>query len=650
MKFRPDIEGLRAVAVMLVVAAHARIDFLAGGFIGVDVFFVLSGYLITGLLVQELTTHGRIDLPRFYARRFRRLFPSLLVVIAISSLLGQQLLAIGEQPGQALAAASAIVWLSNFYFSFSELDYFSAGAEGNLFLHTWSLGVEEQFYLIWPALLILLATAGRPDSGQANPGRLRRALPVITVLGLLVSIVWTALDPLPAYYLLPTRVWQFALGALVYLHFGGQTPPAVAPGLLRPASWLGLAAILAAALLFDGQSGYPGFLAALPSVGAAVVLASGAHLSRSGVGWLLSRAPMQAIGRVSYVWYLWHWPVLLLGAAVLDASRLEVRAGLALLALLLAALTHVLIEAPLRDARRHPLPVRAVLAGTMLTMFITSGLALNWHEDSLQEAGNAQQQPYEQARLDAPVIYAMGCDDWFHADTVKACEFGTGKAGKTAVVLGDSIGLQWFPAFESVFVPRDWRLLVLTKSSCPMVDEPIFYARIGRRYEECERWRANALQAIAQLHPDMVILGSTYTYDFSESQWREGTARLLTPLAAAAGRVYLLRSTPVLPFDAPSCLAPRGWLYQQIPDQDRCAAALRDPRHDDVDRWIRSAAAAFSNVKVVDMSDAVCPGGVCRAQQHGMVAFRDTQHLSAGFARSLSDDLARRLNPDAAGL
>ncbi|HNE02173.1 MAG TPA: acyltransferase, partial [Plasticicumulans sp.] len=163
VKFRPDIEGLRAVAVMLVVAAHARIDFLAGGFIGVDVFFVLSGYLITGLLVQELTTHGRIDLPRFYARRFRRLFPSLLVVIAISSLLGQQLLAIGEQPGQALAAASAIVWLSNFYFSFSELDYFSAGAEGNLFLHTWSLGVEEQFYLIWPALLILLATAGRPD-------------------------------------------------------------------------------------------------------------------------------------------------------------------------------------------------------------------------------------------------------------------------------------------------------------------------------------------------------------------------------------------------------------------------------------------------------------------------------------------------------
>lgn len=640
MNYRPDIEGLRAIAVMLVVGAHAGVEVLAGGFIGVDVFFVLSGYLITGLLVQELTTQGSIDLPRFYARRFRRLFPSLLVVVAVTCVFGQQLLAVSEQPAQAMSATSALVWLSNFYFSFSRLDYFSPGTESNLFLHTWSLGVEEQFYLIWPTLLILLG----------RPARLQTATPVIVVSGLFVSIVWTQIEPLAAYYLLPTRAWQFALGALVYLHSANRAADSATGEPPRWAGWLGLVLIVAAALLFDGKSGYPGYLAAVPTLGAAAVLASGVQRPRSGAGWLLSLAPMQAIGRVSYVWYLWHWPVLLLGATVLDIHLPQVRAGLVLLALGLAFVTHVAIEAPLRDVRRHPLPVRAVLIGTMLAMFVGSGLALNWFEDSLKATADAQQQPFEQVRFDAPVIYGMGCDDWFHTDVVKLCEFGSGKAGKTVVVFGDSIGLQWFPAFDSVFVPRDWRLLVLTKSSCPMVDEPIFYSRIGRRYEECERWRANALQAIGQLHPDLVILGTTYTYDFSETQWREGTARLLAPIAAAARQVYVLRSTPVLPFDAPSCLSPRGWLYRQLANPDRCAAILRDPRFDDVNRWVRAAAVPFGNVQVIDMSDAVCPSGICRAQLNGRVVFRDNQHLSAGFARSLGETLAQRLIHGAVGL
>src|SRR2546421_330933 len=211
MTFRPDIEGLRAVAILLVVAAHAKVGGRAGGFIGVDVFFVLSGYLITGLLMQELAQHGSIDFAAFYARRLRRLLPSLIVVLVSTCLLAQQLLPAGEQAQQAMAAATAALWLSNFYFSFSTLEYFGPAAETNLFLHTWSLGVEEQFYLLWPALVLVLA-------GGAGKRRLWTVMPIVAAAGLLGCIAWTATQPMLAFYMMPARMWQFALGAVVFLY------------------------------------------------------------------------------------------------------------------------------------------------------------------------------------------------------------------------------------------------------------------------------------------------------------------------------------------------------------------------------------------------------------------------------------------------
>lgn len=633
MKFRGDIEGLRAVAVVLVVAAHAKAAGLAGGFVGVDVFFVLSGYLITGLLKKEIDSSGNIDFPAFYARRFRRLFPSLLVVLVASCVLGWQLLPAGAQAAQAAAAASAVVWLSNFHFALSSMDYFAAGSESNLFLHTWSLGVEEQFYLVWPALLLVLGPARR----------MRIAMAAIALAGFLACVAWTAKAPLLAFYMMPARAWQFALGATAYLAFDRDASLSNARW-LGAAGWLGLLAILGAALVIDGKAPYPGAWAALPSLGAAAVLASGARASQGGVARWLSLAPLQAIGRVSYVWYLWHWPILLLGAEVLDFRRPEVRALLVLLSLLLAAATHVLVEAPLRDRLRFPARSSRVVMATLAMMVAGAALALQWQQQALREAEDATRQPYEQARFDAPAIYAMGCDEWYHSDAVRVCEFGSGS--RTAVAIGDSVGLQWFPALEAAFVPRGWRLLVVTKSSCPMVDEPIFYARIGRRYTECERWRAGALALIAQLRPEVVVMGSSYTYDFTEAQWRSGSERLMKAMAAQAGRLYVIGSSPSLPFDGPSCLAPRGWLFRQLAASDRCAVPLVAGRRDDVQRWLRSAAADVPNAKVVDTSDLVCPDGVCAAERRGVVVFRDSQHVAASFARSKAADLARRLELD----
>ncbi|HEY3519458.1 MAG TPA: acyltransferase, partial [Rhodanobacteraceae bacterium] len=319
--YRGDIEGLRAIAILLVVAAHAKVKWLAGGFVGVDVFYVLSGYLITGLLVQEIRTARTIRFANFYARRLRRLLPALLMMIAVTCVLGRLLLAPGEQPAQASSAAAASLWLSNFHFAFQRMDYFAPGSEANLFLHTWSLGVEEQFYLVWPLLLVLAMGAWEGAKREPSVRRLGWVMLLTAVLSFALSLYWTYAQPQLAFYMMPSRAWQFALGALVFLGFGA---PDFQPGTQIPrrqnmlwvAGWAGLCLIVAAGVLLDERVPYPGFWAILPSMGAALVLASGGCGAIGGVDRFLALKPMQAIGRISYAWYLWHWPALLLGAAV----------------------------------------------------------------------------------------------------------------------------------------------------------------------------------------------------------------------------------------------------------------------------------------------------------------------------------------------
>lgn len=648
--YRGDIEGLRAVAIALVVAAHAGVTWLAGGFVGVDVFFVLSGYLITGLLVQEIRSTGKLGFAAFYARRLRRLLPALLLMMGVTCLLGWLLVAPSQQADQATAAASAALWLSNFHFALSNLDYFSPGAETSLFLHTWSLGVEEQFYLVWPLLLVLAMGAWAGAAKARSSSRLKLAMLAVFVLSLLLCLWWTQTAPRLAFYMMPSRAWQFALGALVFLYCGapaaaGSATPRAGESQRGRAvlGWLGLAMIIAAALLLNGRMPYPGAWALLPAFGAAGVLVAGARAADTGVARLLSLQPMQAIGRVSYAWYLWHWPVLLLGATVVDMHNPWARLGLVILSLAIAVLSYHWLETPIRrNASLVARPRMATFAAVAL-MFAAGMLAIYWHNDAAYRMTQPEQLRYVKVRSDAPIIYRMGCDDWYHSATVEVCAFGPTDASHTAVAIGDSIALQWFPTFAEVFNKPGWRLLVLTKSSCPMVAAPLFYPRIGRQYTECAQWRRDALRRVAAIKPDIVILGSTYTYDLSKREWVGGTAKVLQTISAAIGHVYVLRATPTLPFDGPACLAPRSALYAALTGKSACTGPARTAHSNEVYVWLQQAASGFANASVIDMTDAVCPDGRCRAQQHGMIVYRDSQHMTATFARSLADEFTVRL-------
>lgn len=649
--YRGDVEGLRAIAILLVVACHAKVAALAGGFVGVDVFYVLSGYLITGLLVQEIRTQGELHFANFYGRRLRRLLPALLLMLAVTCVLGWLLLAVSEQPDQALAASSAALWLSNFHFALSQMNYFAPGAETNLFLHTWSLGVEEQFYLVWPTLTVLAMGAWAGAQGKPTLTRLKLVFGAVFVLSLALSLYWTWHSPRLAFYMMPSRAWQFASGALVFLVVG---TPNFQIGTQSPghywsifAGWAGLALILASALLINGAMPYPGYWALLPTLGTALALTAFGSTSRwyHANRWLATR-PLQAIGRVSYSWYLWHWPVLLLGAQLIDVHNGWNRLLLGVLALVIASLSYRFFETPIRHYRKLLSKPRMAVSGGLVIMVLAGSLALVWQQTSLDRTQAPEQLRYAAARFDSPMIYGMGCDDWYHSANVKTCPFGNKVAAHTAVVIGDSVGLQWFPAYARVFNRPGWRLLVLTKSSCPMVDEPFFYTRISREYSVCDEWRQAALKDIASWNPDIVILGSTFTYPFTQQQWIDGTRRILQALEGHARKIYIMRATPVLPFDGPSCLAPRSWLYHALSERAKCTGPAHTAQFDDVWRWLHTAIQPFHNVHLIDMNDYVCPGGVCHAELEGQIVFRDDMHMTARFAGSLAPAVGTALGFD----
>jgi peptidoglycan/LPS O-acetylase OafA/YrhL len=646
--FRSDIEGLRAVAILLVVAAHARMPWLTGGFVGVDVFFVLSGFLITGLLTREVATTGKLGFVNFYARRLRRLLPALLTMLVVTCLVAAVVLAPGDQGRQATAAATASIWLSNMHFAFAKLDYFSPDASSNLFLHTWSLGVEEQFYLIWPAL-VLWAFAGKRGT-RRYPGRLKTTMLLVGAASLVACLLLTRSAPQMAFYLMPLRAWQFAVGALAWLHFGSgdSMNPEDEADRLTPSTrawlgWSGLGLIILCAVWLNENVPYPGWRALLPTLGAAAVLAAGSQGSTQGVSKPLSLRPMQAIGRISYAWYLWHWPVLLLGASLVPTANGVYRAALVAVSLLLAAISYAGVESPIRhQARWIARPGIGVLSA--LAVMIGANVAcIAWFNASVDWRNSPDQQRYRQAQTDAPVIYSMGCDDWYHSDRVRICAFGPKDAAHTVVLMGDSIGAQWFPALAEILNRPDWRLMVLTKSSCPMVDEPYFYERIGREYVECSKWRSQALQQVASMKPDIVVLGTVQSDDFSKAQWIQGTERVLGALSSATGHVYILRGTPHLPFDGPKCLSAGTWLPSLHSTRRRCEAPASNTHDDAVYRWLQQATARFDNATAIDMNPLICPNGECRAERDGRVVFRDSQHLTASFTQTLGHALLSRM-------
>jgi peptidoglycan/LPS O-acetylase OafA/YrhL len=665
---RRDIEGLRAVAVLLVVLSHAGVPLLAGGYVGVDVFFVISGFLITTLLVRELAATGRISLTRFYARRAVRLLPASTVVI-VATLAGSWLwlspVRIAEYAGDALASAGYAV---NIRLAVAGTDYF-AGAAPSPFQHFWSLAVEEQFYLGWPLLIL----------GTFAVRRRRRLLASVLTLLTVASLAFSASELTRAapwaYFGLPSRAWELGVGALLALGAArlARLPRRVAPVL----GWAGLAAIGAAAVGYGDATPFPGLAALPPVLGAAGIIAAGCAPVPSMLRW----APLQSLGRVSYGWYLWHWPVLVLGPAALGRGfGLGGRLALCGAALLVAYASHRFVENPVRHRRGLTArPVRGLGLGLALSG-TAAGLALivaanppavpvgadavdtravlaaaARPQDTLAALIAAADRAGRVPRNLTPALAGAAADrvrpqtDGCHLtltsrEATPPCRYGRPGATTTVVLFGDSHALQWFPAFEKLANRHGWALISLTRSSCSPAAVPVINSKLKRVYHECDGWRDSSLARIRAVRPALVVVSSSTGYRGAlaghpadpDGLWALAWARLFAALKPAAGAVALLGDTPFLSRDPADCLAAAGAVVAACAEP--AATVLRDPAW----RSLERAAADRAGARFVDPVPWLC-GPRCPTVVGNLLVYRDTNHLTSEYAEMLAPLLDARL-------
>lgn len=649
LTFRPDLQGLRAIAISLVILAHAGLAIARGGFIGVDVFFVLSGYLITGLLLRELEYYGRINFMQFYAHRLKRLLPALLFMLCISFGVAFWLLSVVEARVQLASAPFAVTWTSNLYFVLTSLDYFNELASRDIYLHTWSLGVEEQFYLIWPVVLLLLFKSKKLQRISSENGfrLMLRGMTLVCIASLALSAYWVINKPQSAFYLMPSRIWQLSLGALVYLSFRGYSSDknrlilkvGNVPSCLM--LYLGLILIIGSAVGLHPNQAYLGLWAFVPSFGAALIITSG-HLFTNNQSNPLAHPILVWLGDHSYSLYLWHWPIFTIAFSLGFQANILTILSLILISFVAAILSFRLIEYPFWKGRlSHAQPLRIILISLLLMATIVFGthqiLRYLPQTDATSDISN-------QWRKDRPIIYSMLCDTLWFKSLVEPCTFGSAKAEKTVVLFGDSIGAQWFSMIPEIYPEPHWRIIVLTKSGCAMVDENYYYQRIGKTYQICTDWRNAALDQIDTLKPDVIIMGSSTAYEFNKTQWVEGSSRILARMSKAAKQVFIIPGTPNLGFDGPGCIS-RHTLPEGHIAHGKCLAKDRLQHVESVVEFLTLAANRFSNVFILNLNDLVCPGGHCNAvNEKGLVVFRDSQHLTDSFVKAQIPVVRERIN------
>jgi len=654
LRFRHEIEGLRAVAILLVVGYHLGLPRLHGGYVGVDVFFVLSGYLITSLLVREIESTGSLDFAAFYSRRARRLLPALALVLVVTLPVCFLVYAPLEHRQLAATAGSTATYMSNVYFAIRATDYLGGDARSNPLLHTWSLSVEEQFYLIWPIIVLLALGAKRALGRGGGRVRLLRWMIAAAVISFAASLFLTRLRQPWAFFLAPTRAWEFAFGAIGVLLGGdaglrGRLDLPAEPlerrnsagrTLRNVGCWIGIAAILVSGCAFDDATMFPGAAALLPALGTVLVIRGTAEAT-NGLSRVLSLRPLQEIGRLSYSWYLWHWPVLVVAAALYGNLPFYARVALLGTSLLLAEASYRLVENPIRrnarlaGARWSSL----VMAGAIAAVGIT--LSVGWWRLSVRLSRFPPQARFAEARRDLPAIYDNGCHASVYEVSLRDCEFGPHLAPQTVVLLGDSHAAQWFPALEQISRDRGWRLVVMTKSSCPAVDGPHVIV-MNRLNVECGEWLRHALARIASIRPSLVVISSLASgYAFTDAEWLSGTTRILAQLTTASQRVILLRDTPNPGIDVPICLARQAWRAPLL--TSTCVFQPPTRRWSEVFSIQQEAARRFRNVHTMDLAAVICPQGECPLEGHDFVYYRDSHHLTKRFSRSLSQALEERI-------
>ncbi len=659
--FRPDIQGLRAIAVVAVVLYHARLPLLGGGFAGVDVFFVISGFLIGGHLLTSLRETGRVDLPHFYARRARRILPASLVVVLLTVLASLLFAAPVRLPEILGDAAAAVLSVPNVRFAIEQTDYLAGTAPSPL-QHFWSLGVEEQFYLALPVLLLALWALLR--------GRRAGLIVALAALSVASFVLMLALGPDDpwTFFGLASRAWELGAGVLLAA-VAAQVPrlPAAAAHL---ATAIGLAGLVASLLLL-GAPGvvHPGPATLLPVLATCLVIGGGSHpaVAASPLRRLWALPPVAWLGAVSYSLYLVHWPLLALAqeqAGLDDPLPLAATLALAAAAVPLAALLHHLVERPaLRSHRlagwrpRRTFAVSAALvialaggalAGAPAVATIPLDAGRPVAERPLTELPEGTPfvptnlaPPLRQAEADTGVLYTEGCQQNKERAELLVCDFGDVDAETTVAVFGDSHAARWFPAVQAAFAGEPVRVISLTKSGCRSLERAEVWSAAPNR--TCSDWRAAAIDYLTANPPTVLLLGNHVGRGadsdpaVESATWSAATASTLARLPSAS-QVVLLAETPQFAVAPPVCLS------EHLDDALACAeprTTALNPAVIDAER----AVAEQSGAGFVDLNDWFCGPVLCPVIIDANLVYTDEHHVAATFSARLGPPLRQALRP-----
>jgi peptidoglycan/LPS O-acetylase OafA/YrhL len=648
-RFRGDIEGMRAIAIVVIVAYHAGLPGFTGGFIGVDIFFVISGFLITRNLIDESSSTNSIVLPRFWARRVRRLVPGLALMTIVTLVASSLIVAPFDMLQISKEGASAGLYVSNIVFGFKAQNYFASNINKSPFLHTWSLGVEEQFYLVWPFVLYAALLWSR-RSGVA----IRKLTPAIFVIILgtsfTINVVLTAHGSSWAFFSLPTRAWEFALGGLLASIAVRKVPLwcGTAVGIA------GLSAIVYADLVFNDATPYPGTNALWPVVGAGLIILAGQTTDSSNptaIMQLLGTRPMRWVGRLSYSWYLWHWPFIVLVVLALGNSSVSLRTAAAIASLGVAYVAFVAVENPIRfnpsliRSSRRTFLIGVVITGVTLG---TAGVAWEW-------ATRQTPASYEALQSVAMRSFFPRCSPAYTPQGIYYCAGGDLNSSTVVALVGDSHAATWFNELSVVAARQHVRIAAFMTSGCPYIPIVVKPAIPNgpTSTSQCLAARTRGIHGVTELKPAGIILtehdrqylglildrdGSVPSEPAQVDLWRTAFKTFLHQMQDQGIRPGVILDDPTLPYEPAECVSRTQSLAAC--EASRGAALSTGQSLLTADNGVLKA---DPSVPVLAPDSFLCDEAGCPLELHGHLLYADTNHLTLGATQLMEPQLSQLL-------
>jgi len=670
---RPEIQALRAIGVGAVTLYHLWPNRLTGGFVGVDVFLAVSGFLITAHLLRERAETGRINLPAFWARRAKRLLPASLLVLTLAALATYVIVPrqLWKQFFSEFAASA--LYGQNWLLAHNAVDYLASDNNPSPVQHYWTLSVEEQFYVVLPLLMVAAILVLRRRHQLMAIGGVVLA---IVVGSFSYSVVETTSNPAAAYFITPTRIWEFGVGALLALV--AAEPSVRVPRVIRAtASWVGFAMILLAAIIFTSKTPFPGSAAALPVLGAAVVMWAGPVSGIGGSARVAALRPVQGLGDISYSIYLWHWPFIVLIPFVtghhLDRSDKIV---IVVATLVLAWATKRFVEDPVRFSpallgRRRPRIVFAFTAAAMAFVVAVSatGYTTIQHQEAVAEQkvaavlaipppcfgaaalANAKQctaakQP--SVLVPDPTVvnddHPAAAECWSEKGDpqLHTCSMGPANAKTTVLVVGDSHANQYRVAFARIADEKKWRIDMVGMSGCYWSTSLQVYP--AKVQHDCRKWKAN-LTAYLHSAPAYDVIVTSYNAgsavvtqpgENAHTAMVNGLVAAWKPLAARGSKIIAIKDSPNPKIGITDCVAK----YPESPNQ-HCAVS-RATAFAAFDAQ-PSAVTEVKNAQLIDLTDLFCAADACEPVVGGVVLYRDQGHLTDTYVSTLTPYLEKEL-------